>query len=115
MTEKTQLTRPDDVAETTWAAMDDVQRALAVSEDMRPEGISVARWNAWSRRERMTQAMFRKTEEWDVRGALSDMRPSGIEFEDLAIMARILDRLSACEAETLVRLAHLAAGPETTR
>jgi hypothetical protein len=105
------LRRPDDVDRRIWLAMDERQRRLAVSEDMRPEGISASRWNAETGTYRATEGMLAKTEEWDFRGSLSDMRPIGMEREDLAILARIMSRLSEHETIALVKRGYLAMGP----
>lgn len=105
------LRKPEDTAQRLWDAMDGHEKALHVSEEMRPCGISPSRWNAWSWRERAAQGMHRQTEEWDSRGAMSDMRSAGIEFEDLAIMARIMAKLPRDEVERLVRIGYHAAGP----
>lgn len=105
--------KPDDIEQRLWDAMSDREKSLAVSENMRPSGITPARWNAWSWRERATQGMHQKTEEWDARGALSDMKPAGIEFEDLAILARIMSRLPRYEVERLVKVGYEAGGPKS--
>lgn len=105
------LKRPDDVERRLWLAMDERERRLAISEDLRPSGISTSRWNAESRSFRATEGMLAKIQEWDFRGSLSDMKPIGLEREDLAILARIMDRLSEHEAMTLVKRGYLAMGP----
>lgn len=105
------LKRPEDVERRLWLAMDERERRLAVSEDMRPSGTTPSRWNGESRSFRATEAMLAKAEEWDFRGSMSDMKPIGLEREDLAILARIMDRLSEHETMTLVKRGYLAMGP----
>lgn len=105
------LKRPDEVERRLWLAMDERERRLVVSEHLRPTGMTPSRWNAESRSFRATEGMFAKTEEWDFRGSLSDMKPIGMEREDLAILARIMSRLSEHETIELVRRGYLAMGP----
>lgn len=105
------LQRPDHVATRTWRAMDERQRRIAVSDDLRPEGMPPSRWNDETAIFRATEGMLAKTEEWDFRGSLSDMKPVGIEREDLAILARIMSRLSEQEVVALVKRGYLAMGP----
>lgn len=79
------------------------------TESLRPQGVSPHAWERMSRRQRATMAMFAKTEEWDLRGSLSDMKPIGIEIEDLAIVARMLLALPAGDMERLASIGRRAA------
>lgn len=106
-----ELQRPDEVGLRAWLAMDERERRLAVSDDLRPAGTSLSRWNSEPPAFRATEGMLAKTEEWDFRGSLSDMRPLGMEREDLAILARIMSRLSEHETLALVKRGYLAMGP----
>lgn len=109
------LEKPDETSPAMWNAMTDAEKALHVSEEMRPSGISPARWNSWSWRERAAQGMHLQAEEWDSRGAMSDMKPAGIEFEDLAILARIMNKLPRYEVERLIKVGYEAGGPDMTK
>ncbi len=85
---------------------------------LRPAGTSPHAWERMTPRERATSAMFAKTEEWDTRGALSDMKPIGIEIEDLAIVARMLLALPSGDLERLAVIGRQAAAEfplQTTR
>ena len=79
-------------------------------ESLRPDRTSPYAWERLDPKERAATAMHAQTEEWDFRGALSDMKPAGVAKEDLAIMARVLLTLSAHEFAKLARIGRQAAG-----
>lgn len=101
--------RPDGIDRREWATMDADRRAECVSDDMRPQGVSSAQWRRMAPADRAASAMFTRTEEWDMRGSLSDARPVGIEIHELTTVARVMLALGAGEMEQLVRLARMAA------
>jgi hypothetical protein len=113
VTPSDELKRPESIDRILWNAMDDRERRLAVSEDLRPSGVSPSRWNGEPGSYRATEGMFAKAEEWDFRGSLSDMRPVGLEREDLSILARMMTRLSEHEMIALVKRGYLAMGPSS--
>lgn len=78
-------------------------------EDLRPDGVSPYAWGRMTPKERAAEAMFAKTEEWDFRGSLGDMKPAGIQKEDLGIVARVLLALGEHEMETLCSIGRKAA------
>lgn len=108
-----ELGRPTSIGRIVWNAMDERERRLAVSEELRPSGVSTSRWNAEPGTYRATEGMFAKAEEWDFRGSLSDMKPVGLEREDLAILARLMSRVSEQEMLSLVKRGYLAMGPSS--
>lgn len=104
--------RPEEIERKLWAVMDDHEKGLAVSDHLRPDGISKARWEGSKDGERATAAMHRQTEEWDFRGSLSNMKPAGIETEDLAILGRLMSKLSRTEMTKLIGIGFDAIGPK---
>lgn len=102
--------RPDDVSRKAWDLMDDETRMEHVVEDLRPQGLSIRQWQGMDPRTRAARAMEDRIAESDFRGSLSDGPPCGVEAEDLAIMARIMMRVSPTEMRALVRRGYHAAG-----
>jgi len=102
--------RPDDVAEAEWNAMDEATRMEHVVEDLRPMGLSLRQWQGMEPRTRAARAMEGRIAESDFRGSLSDGPPCGVEAEDLAILARVMMRISPTEMHALVRRGYHAAG-----
>jgi hypothetical protein len=87
-------------------------RAIEVSERMRPEEIGVGEWNAMSERERATVAMLGVVGRWNMLDTPGEPEPFDIEKEDLAILARIMSRISPIAMNALVRAGYDAAGPK---
>lgn len=102
--------RPDEVTEKAWNAMDDDTRMEHVVEDLRPQGVSIRQWQGMEPRTRAARAMEERIAECDFRGSLSDGPPCGVEAEDLAILARMMTRLSPTEMRLLIRRGYHAAG-----
>lgn len=104
------LTRPHDEDPKEWQTLDEEERRRRVMLHRRPRGIGPNAWERMSLQERAAISMHEKTEEWDFRGGLSDMKPIGIEAEKLAVVAEVMTRLSPTEFRSLARRGYEAAG-----
>jgi hypothetical protein len=104
--------KPEEVEQYLWDAMSPKIRAIEVSERMRPEEIGVGEWNAMSERERATVAMLGVVGRWNMLDTPGEPEPFDIEKEDLAILARIMSRISPIAMNALVRAGYDAAGPK---
>lgn len=79
------------------------------TRSLRPAGVPPHAWVTMQPNQRAAAAMFAKTEEWDFRGSLSDMKPIGIQPEELDIVARVLLALPSGELERLAVIGRQAA------
>ena len=104
------LTRPSDEDVREWRGLDDDEKRRRVMLSRRPKGVGPNAWERMSPQERAARAMHDKTEEWDFRGGLSDMKQVGIEAEKLAVVAEVMTRLTPREFRALARRGYEAAG-----
>ncbi len=104
------LARPGDEDPREWRGLDDDEKRRRVMMSRRPRGVGPNAWERMSLQERAAISMHEKTEEWDFRGGLSDMKPIGIEAEKLAVVAEIMTRLTPTEFRALARRGYEAAG-----